>query len=72
MTFLQRGPGMRRQAIGAAIGGAARGGLRAAGTGLSGGLFMGAEGLAQGISQVPFVGGILGESNAARQLSSRS
>lgn len=59
-TFLQRGPGMRRQMAGQAIGGLARGGARAAGTALTGGLFMGAEGLAQGISQIPIVGGFLG------------
>jgi hypothetical protein len=60
MTFLQRGPGMRQQMMGAALGGAARGGVRAAGTTLTGGMFSGAEGVVQGISQMPLVGGIMG------------
>jgi hypothetical protein len=65
--YLQRGPGMRQQMMGAAIGGFARrglgavgGGLRAAGTSLTGGMFAGAQGVAQGLGAMPLVGGILG------------
>lgn len=65
--YLQRGPGMRQQMIGAAVGGFARRGVqtlgagaRAAGTTLTGGMFAGAQGVAQGLGALPGVGAILG------------
>jgi len=54
-AFMQRGPGMGRQAIGMAVGRAARG--------VAGGLastpFSGAQGIASALREIPFAGGLL-------------
>ena len=59
MTFLQRGPGMRMQAAGAAIGGVGRQLVGAGAAGISGGLLQGPQGLISAMGQIPFVGGLL-------------
>lgn len=59
MTFLQRGPGMRMQAAGAAIGGVARQAVGAGMAGVTGGLLQGPSGLIGAMSQIPVVGGLL-------------
>lgn len=56
--FLQRGPGMGRQALGMGVGMALTGGYR--GAQAAGGMaFGGVQGMAQGLGAIPGVGGIL-------------
>lgn len=59
MTFLQRGPGMRMQAAGAAIGGVGRQLVGAGAAGMSGGLLQGPQGLVSAMGQIPLVGGLM-------------
>ena len=59
MTFLQRGPGMKSQMMGAALGAGARGTARAAVGTATGGLFQGMQGVISGIQGIPGVGGML-------------
>lgn len=59
MTFLQRGPGMRRQMVGAAIGAGIRGTGRAALGTATGGMFQGMQGVISGLQGIPLVGGLL-------------
>jgi hypothetical protein len=56
--FLQRGPGMGRQAAGMAVGMGVMGAGRAA-RGVGAAAFGGVQGMAQGISSIPIVGGAL-------------
>jgi anti-sigma regulatory factor (Ser/Thr protein kinase) len=53
--FIQRGPGMRRQMLGAAGGRA----LRGMGGGVGGMAFGGAQGMAQALSSIPIIGGAM-------------
>ena len=55
MGFIQRGPGMQQQMIGAAAGS----GVRAAGSAVSGGMFSGMGGLSKGLAGIPGIGGAL-------------